>query len=499
MSKVNKDILLGAIKLRTTNIDKFDDAFYVFVKTFWNTIIPEQMDDNFHIKYLCGEIQKWASTIIKNEKRSHHIVINIPPGQTKTTICSIMAPAWIWTMNPTIRFITASYNIDLATANAVSSKDILTDSKYRLLYGNMFNIREDFDSKGHFKNDKGGERLVTSVGAKVTGFHAHVKIIDDGNNPVNLINRELFDKDNFWYDRTFRSRNVDEEKTIMLVVQQRLASNDITSHIVKKEKDVKHIILPCSINYEIKPKNLISFYEKGLLNPRRLSEQRLADILDVMGQVDFDYQYGQKNKNEGAGIVDEDDFEIIEARDVPFEVFTSHVAIYVDTNMKIATKSDYTGIMVTVKYGFVTYVLEYIKKKYNYIELKAALKEVYQKYSINDTFNSYMVIEQAALGVAAIEDLRSETDINIIEYPKPNDSKLSRFNACTTKIKAGKIKLVSDKINGTGWNKKYRDEVIGFPNLVNDEAVDCTIMCIQDQHSGQELMQDGYERKYSLL
>jgi hypothetical protein len=75
-------------------------SFYYFFKFFWDEVISEDPIYNWHIEYLCDELQKVVERVIRREAKLHDVLINIPPGTTKTTIATIMLPAWAWTIDP---------------------------------------------------------------------------------------------------------------------------------------------------------------------------------------------------------------------------------------------------------------------------------------------------------------------------------------------------------------------------------------------------------------
>lgn len=81
------------------------DMFF-FVKTFWSTIIKEEPVYNWHIPYLCKELQAIAQCIIERKPKPYDLIVNIPPGTTKSTIVTIIFPVWLWIKDPTIRIIT---------------------------------------------------------------------------------------------------------------------------------------------------------------------------------------------------------------------------------------------------------------------------------------------------------------------------------------------------------------------------------------------------------
>ncbi len=65
MSLGQVDILSMA---RAVQADECRKSFFYFVKTFWAVIIPETPVFNWHIPYLCEELQELSGYIVRREK-----------------------------------------------------------------------------------------------------------------------------------------------------------------------------------------------------------------------------------------------------------------------------------------------------------------------------------------------------------------------------------------------------------------------------------------------
>ena len=85
-------------------------SLYHFLQHFWGVVSAHDFSSNWHIEYLCSELEKIAERVANKQAREYDLIINVPPGSTKTLTCSIMFPAWCWTKWPWMRFITASYS-----------------------------------------------------------------------------------------------------------------------------------------------------------------------------------------------------------------------------------------------------------------------------------------------------------------------------------------------------------------------------------------------------
>ena len=167
-------------------------SLHEFLRVFWDEVAETDFKDNWHLSYLCEQLEEIAFRVARNEPCEKDLIINIPPGTTKTIVCSIMFPAWCWAMGwYWMRFITASYSATLALESAEKSRDMIRSDKFKALYPTL-TIKDDKDTKSNFRIAKftekgrlrfGGNRFSTSVGGTLTGFHAHIIIIDDPLNP----------------------------------------------------------------------------------------------------------------------------------------------------------------------------------------------------------------------------------------------------------------------------------------------------------------------------
>lgn len=147
-------------------------SFYRFLQEFWDVIIPETPVWNWHIKYLCDELQYLNTFVMARKPKPYDLVINIPPGTTKSTIVMQAYNAWVWALDPAQRFIGVSYAQALALSHAIKTRDIVSSDKYKRLFPE-FALKKDQSAKTDFRNEVGGQRFTTSTGGTVTGMHAH--------------------------------------------------------------------------------------------------------------------------------------------------------------------------------------------------------------------------------------------------------------------------------------------------------------------------------------
>ncbi len=444
-------------------------SFFYFLQTFWDVVIAEEPIYNWHIEYLCNELEKLAVSIKNREPKPYDLIINIPPGTTKSTIVTIMFPAWLWTLDTTLRIITNSYSGGLSIEHATKSKDIIKSDKYQKLFPYV-EIRRDKSGKQHYENTDGGFRYATSTGATITGFHAHVIINDDPVNPKQA-NSEALRLSANEHIKTLSSRKVDKANTPMITVMQRLHENDVTGvELKKKSESIRHICLPAELSDKVKPVELQENYVDGLLDPKRLSREALEEARVDLGSLQYAGQYEQSPVIAGGNIVKEDWITTVKQEDFDY-LYNKNgrptVHFFVDTAYTSREGNDPTGVIGAVYLDDKVYVTSATKVRKEFPELITFLPQ-WVKVNRYD-YRSTVRIEPKANGLSVIQQLKLMTDLNVTATPSPKESKESRLRTNTGVIECGRLVIVEG-----GWNEDYISELCGFPAMPHDEYVDLT-------------------------
>ena len=449
-------------------------SFFYFLQTFWEVVISEEPIYNWHIEYLCNELEKLAVSIKNREPKPYDLIINIPPGTTKSTIVTIMFPAWLWTLDPTLRIITNSYSGGLSIEHATKSKDIIKSDKYQKLFPDV-SIRRDKSGKQHYENTDGGFRYATSTGATITGFHAHVIINDDPVNPKQA-NSEALRLSANEHIKTLSSRKVDKVNTPMITVMQRLHENDVTGvELKKKSESIRHICLPAELSNKVKPVELQENYVDGFLDPKRLSREALEEAKLDLGALQYSGQYDQSPIIAGGNIVKDEWFRKMSLTDFQALRYREPMHFYLDTaySKKKKTGNDPSGIISACKIKNNIYVYHAQKVYKEMPDLLRFLPEYV--YSNQYTNESKLHIEPKANGESVVQMLLEGSNLNVKRTPTPVDNKLVRLSAVSPRIESGRVYLVEG-----AWNEEFLKEVCGFPNQPHDEYVDLIGYAIED-------------------
>ena len=436
--------------------------FFYFVQHFWDVIIPESPIYNWHIKYLCDQLQKVVERVARREHKEYDVIINIPPGTSKSTIATVMLPVWAWTIDPSIRNLTASYSASLSIDHALKSRDIVRSDKYREFFPEV-QIKQDQDNKSHYKNTAGGERYATSVTGTVTGFHAHLIVVDDPLNPKGATSEVERESANQFMDVTLSTRKVDKAVTPTILVMQRLHENDCSGHwLAKENKKIKHICLPGELSNDVKPIELKKHYVDGMLDKDRLDKEVLSELKINLGSYGYAGQIMQTPAPLGGGIWKQ---WIIPVDDRDFPTTLLHVGSDWDlaytekeTNSASAfvTAGMFDGKMYIDNIGF------------EWLEFPKLMAYMRDKKAPH-------YIEQKASGKSAKQVLTNQ-GVPAIEVPVIGGDKVARATMATPYAESGMIycrRSILDKLYSDP-----RQGILLFPKAEHDDVQDALVQSI---------------------
>ena len=461
-------------------------SLYHFLQYFWDVVSPHQFQPNWHIEYLCKELEKLAERAGNRLPREHDVVINVPPGSTKTITCSIMLPAWCWTKWYWMRFITASYSSALSLESAEYCRDLIRSQRFQDLYPEI-NIREDKDTKSNFKiikklggspgrlphSSTGGGRYSTSVGGTLMGFHADILIVDDPLNPSQAASDIELANANRWMEQTLPTRKTNKDNTPTILIMQRLHQDDPSGHILAKQKEnIKHICLPGEIrNYkkQLNPPELKKFYKNDLLDANRISWNVLNDLEADLGQYGYAGQIGQDPTPPGGGMFKVDHFIVADVAPRPNEVIQT--VRYWDKAGTEGGKGAYTaGVKMSKLTGGRYFIWDLKRGRWASHEREAIIRSVAE----SDGKNVEVFVEQepGSGGKDSAEGTIRNLDGFVVRADKPSGSegnKERRADPYSVQVNNGAFQLLRGD-----FNHAFIEEHRFFPFSTYKDQVDCS-------------------------
>ena len=184
------------------------------------------------------------------------LIINLPPGYTKTELASIGYMARGLAINPQARFLHLSYSDDLVLLNSATARDIVMSHEFQELW--RVNTKDDTKSKKVWHTTKNGGVTARPSKGQVTGFRAgHMVhdqftgalIIDDPVKPDDAYSETKREAVNNTYNETIASRVAVEENPI-IVIMQRIHWSDLSGYLLRGGSGEKwhHLNLPVIID-----------------------------------------------------------------------------------------------------------------------------------------------------------------------------------------------------------------------------------------------------------
>jgi predicted phage terminase large subunit-like protein len=439
--------LLGAI-LR--------NSFPCFIHKVFQTINPSSLyEHNWHIDLICDYLNEVERGNIKR------LIINIPPRSLKSICVTVAWPAWLLGCNSKIRVIAASYAQNISIKHSLDCRFTVESDWYKLIFPET-RISKKENRKSKFITTNFGMRFATSVGGSITGEGADILILDDPHNP-NQINSERIRKKTLeWYEQTFVSRLNNKSKGAIVIVMQRLHSDDLCGYLEKNHKNSWEILkIPVQANsdhhYVISDK-LYKMKEGETLHSDRDKKENLEKLYSEIGKENFFAQYMQDPVDNSVSILSFKDISYYDT--IPFQI--DYILQSWDTAIKTTEKSDYSVCTVWYIVGTRYYLVDFLKEKFAYPDLKRKIIDFLKLYN-----TKYLCIEDKSSGQSIIQDLRNEGFSNIIPI-KPKGDKITRFASIVPYFQSGRILLPSQ----ANYLKILLNEITKFPNTDHDDAVD---------------------------
>jgi len=154
---------------------RLSGSFREFVYAAWPVLGFRPLVPSWHIDALTDHIQAAYELLLSR------LIITIPPGYLKSTMTSVLGPAWLWTRRPDAQIVSASHSDDLATRDTRRSRAVMQSSWYQSRWGGQWAFSSDENLKTRYSNDRGGHRVRTHVGGG-TGDRGAILQLDDPHN-----------------------------------------------------------------------------------------------------------------------------------------------------------------------------------------------------------------------------------------------------------------------------------------------------------------------------
>lgn len=292
-------------QLRRSFVEPDGRGLLNFIRHFWHVLEPgRDFQDGWALLAMCRYLQAVTDGKITR------LLINVPPGSMKSLLVNVFWPAWEWgpAGKPSMRYVSFSYASHLTERDNQKFGDLIADPSYQELYGKRVEVRER--GKRKVSNKRTGWKFATSVGGTSTGERGDRVLLDDPHNIKESESDTVRMETVRWFKEAMSNRLNDMEKSVIIVIMQRVHEDDVAGAILTDKLPYVHLMIPMEFEPD---RRTVTFLGNRLFwaDPRRTADECFwprrfppAAVVEckLLGEHAFAGQYQQRPEPRGGGL-----------------------------------------------------------------------------------------------------------------------------------------------------------------------------------------------------
>lgn len=510
---------------------KSTKSFLNFTRIWFELIQGDRLLVNWHHRLMASKIDD----LLAGRLVPRNLIINIPPGGTKTEFFSIHFPAYVNALVQEKRLkrfrnLNISFADTLVKRNSRRTRDIITSREYQEFWPCSFGVNQA--EEWEIKDERGrsiGQTVSRSSNGQITGGRggyygpefSGMVMLDDYNKPVDMLSESRRKSANTLLVNTIRSRRGDKSKehpTPFVSIQQRLHTDDATGFMLAGGMGVPfhHVAIPAMIDEK---------YIQSLDEPwRSLCWETVKDTDSVVvgGVRYWSYWPQMEDVNDLLQLWEKDRYTFLsQYQQNPmaltggiidtswFRTYTTlpkltHRAVYVDTNSgKVEDWLDYTVFTLAgMGADGNLYIIDVVRGRWDPEDLLKKAEEVWEKWRLSGSMRvmplRHMAIEEKQAGQGLITTLkkRSQTPgqlaIPVREIPRgTGQNKLVRCLNVIPQIKTGKVFVPATHTDdGQKLSSIFYEDgtIAGSTDWVLTAMTECAAFSADDSHDNDDIL-----------
>lgn len=510
---------------------KSTKSFLNFTRIWFELIQGDRLLVNWHHRLMASKIDD----LLAGRLVPRNLIINIPPGGTKTEFFSIHFPAYVNALVQEKRLkrfrnLNISFADTLVKRNSRRTRDIIASREYQEFWPCSFGVNQA--EEWEIKDERGrsiGQTVSRSSNGQITGGRggyygpefSGMVMLDDYNKPVDMLSESRCKSANTLLVNTIRSRRGDKSKehpTPFVSIQQRLHTDDATGFMLAGGMGVPfhHVAIPAMIDEK---------YIQSLDEPwRSLCWETVKDTDSVVvgGVRYWSYWPQMEDVNDLLQLWEKDRYTFLsQYQQNPmaltggiidtswFRTYTTlpkltHRAVYVDTNSgKVEDWLDYTVFTLAgMGVDGNLYIIDVVRGRWDPEDLLKKAEEVWEKWRLSGSMRvmplRHMAIEEKQAGQGLITTLkkRSQTPgqlaIPVREIPRgTGQNKLVRCLNVIPQIKTGKVFVPATHTeDGQKLSSIFYEDgtIAGSTEWVLTAMTECAAFSADDSHDNDDIL-----------
>lgn len=471
-------------------------GFAEFVRRGWHQVDPAPLRWSWHLDAVCEHLE----AVTRREIRD--LVINIPPGCSKSLLASVLWPAWMWSLDPSRRFIVASYAERVVLRDARKHRKLVDGDWYQARWPAVKIPRDRTASTAVsiFNTSQEGMRFSTTIpGGDVTGQHCHDALVDDPINPhaAEAASGVGLDAVLDWWRGVMPTRFLDHATSTRTLIMQRVHERDLTTEFVRAGATVLCLPMQFEQAHPLRWRCDPRTEEGELLCPARIPAAEVERIATIMGPTRAAAQLQQRPAPATGNII-----KLAWLRYWVELPRGGTYALSIDCAFKDTQASSFVVIQVWYVVGANHYLIEEDRDRRAFVETLKHILEVSGRYPEA----LLKLIEDKANGSAIINVLKDKIP-GLVPVNPGADSKEARLRATEPLWAAGNVWLphptearYPDGRVGAPWVPECVTEITTFPGSAANDRVDAASQYLNHHlRNGTQLLEAAMANLESMF
>lgn len=425
-------------------------SFAEFVKRSWHILEPTTpLKWGFAMQAICDHLQAVS------EGKFNRLLINVPPGFSKSLLTSVFWTAWEWGPfgTPEVRIVGTSHSKDLAVRDTTKCRTLIESEWYQDRW--PVKLKDDQNAKSNFANSRQGFREAAAF-TKMTGKRGDRVILDDpisaydANSEVELANAEIA------FLETLPSR-VNNEESAIITIMQRLSERDVSGIILDKKLPYVHLNLPMRFEEERRCVTPIftdpRMHEGELLFPEFFSEERTSQLETSLGSFAVAGQLQQRPVPRSGGLFQRDWFKPLDA--MPNDIVACRGY---DLAATVKESSAWTvGAKIGITRDGKIIIMHIVRGRWT----PGGVYQVVNQTAEDDgkSVRISLPTDPGAAGISVKAQFAQNLQGYDVRFSPETGDKVTRALPLSAQAEAGNVYFVKGD-----WNNAFFDEVCVFPN-----------------------------------
>ena len=391
-----------------------------------------------------------------------HLVLELPPRHSKTTIVSKLLPAWWLGWNPRDELIVATNTAGLASDLGKDSRNLVQSQDYPF----ATRVREDSFAGDLWRTTEGGVAKFCGVGQQIQGRGSSLLLVDDPIGSAEEATPLALERQWQWLTQDAFRRLLPGGHAI--ICMYRWADPDMVGRInddAELRKQFTFLRLPVYARSD----DPLGRTEGALLFPRSTGPDGrpcgfTVEEIEFQRQLNsrsFLAQYmGECSPAEG-NIVKREHLSYKAEFPAEFE----RVVLAIDAAAKTGIQNDFSGLVVVGSLKNEFYIKDAVQVKATLPELRRLTIAMSEKH----TQISRIYIESASAGIGLEQDLRANTNLPVVPVKPGRLSKFARLEGTLGALfEARRVHLPAE----ASWLGMIENQLLRFPAAKNDDVID---------------------------